>query len=73
MPFGLYNAPAVFQNFINSILVGLVNVFCVVYLNDILIYSRTLKEHEDYVRQVLERLQRHKLYTNLAKCEFYKS
>ena len=70
MPFGLSNAPATFQAYINHALVGLVDVTCVVYLDDILIYSENPDEHDTVVRQVLERLQQHGLYANLQKCEF---
>lgn len=71
MPFGLVNAPATFQAYINRALVGLVDVFCIVYLDDILIYSDNEAEHEQHVRRVLERLRQWKLYINLAKCEFH--
>ena len=57
MPFGLSNAPATFQAYINHALVGLINVTCVVYLDDILIYSEDLAQHTEAVRRVLERLQ----------------
>ena len=56
MPFGLTNAPATFQVYINKLLTGLMDKFCVVYLDDILIYSDSQPEHLDYVKQVLERL-----------------
>ena len=70
MPFGLSNAPATFQAYINHALVGLVDVTCVVYLDDILVYSENPDEHTAAVRQVLERLQQHQLFVNLEKCEF---
>src|SRR5438045_4533082 len=70
LPFGLANAPATFQAYINEALSGLLDVFCVVYLDDILIYSQAGKSHEDHVRQVLKRLQQYKLYANLKKCIF---
>jgi len=70
MPFGLCNAPATFQQYINEALAGLVDVCCVIYLDDILIYSENVEEHTDHVRQVLERLRRYKLFVNLKKCEF---
>jgi hypothetical protein len=70
MPMGLCNAPATFQQYINEALAGLLDVFCVVYLDDILIFSDNVAEHADHVRQVLERLRRHQLYVKLSKCEF---
>ena len=57
MPFGLSNAPATFQAYINHALVGLVDVTCVVYLDDILIYSENPEDHTKAVREVLERLE----------------
>ena len=54
----------------NETLSGLVDVLCVVYLDDILIYSSDPQEHYDHVKEVLERLQSTNLYVNLSKCEF---
>ena len=71
MPFGLCNAPATFQQYINKALAGLIDVFCVVYLNDILIFSEKAEEHMNHIRQVLERLRRYKLFINLKKCDFH--
>ena len=56
MPFGLTNAPATFQSYINSALREYLDDFCVAYLDDILIYSKTLEEHVTHVRKVLEKL-----------------
>ncbi len=53
MPFGLSNAPAAFQRFINDILGDLLDVCMIGYLDDILIYSDSLDEHKDHVRDVL--------------------
>ena len=71
IPFGLANAPATFQAYINRALIGLVDVICVVYLDDILIYSAEPADHWKHVKQVLERLRQFQLYTNLKKCQFY--
>ena len=71
MPFGLANAPATFQGYINKALGGLVDTICVVYLDDILIFSRTGGEHVKHVETVLERLRIASLYVNLEKCEFH--
>lgn len=73
MPFGLTNAPATFQAFIQETLRDLLDVICVVYLDDILIFSRSQEEHDQHVRLVLERLRQAGLYANAKKCEFDKS
>ena len=72
MPFGLANAPATFQAYINRTLAGLVDHVCVVYLDDILIYthSEDVEDHWRAVCAVLARLRQHSLYANLAKCQF---
>lgn len=71
VPFGLTNAPAAFQAYINRALSDLVDRICVVYLDDILIYSRTAEDHVEHVRMVLDRLREYKLYAKLEKCEFH--
>lgn len=71
MPFSLTNAPAVFQALINDVLRDMLNHFVFVYLDDILIFSRTLEEHVQHVRLVLQRLLENKLYVKPEKCEFY--
>lgn len=70
MPFGLANAPASFQQYINNALSGLVDTICIVYLDDILIYSSDPTKHTQHVRSVLQRLREWNLYANPAKCEF---
>ncbi len=72
MPFGLTNASATFQGYINKILAEKLDVFVIVYLNDILIYTQSKgKEHVQAVRWVLDQLQKHLLYANLKKCRFH--
>ncbi|XP_053563243.1 tyrosine--tRNA ligase, cytoplasmic isoform X1 [Bombina bombina] len=71
MPFGLCNAPATFQHFINDIFRDLLDVCLVVYLDDILIYSNNISDHIKHVRWVLARLKIHKLYAKLEKCSFH--
>ncbi|KAI3354966.1 hypothetical protein L3Q82_004757 [Scortum barcoo] len=73
MPFGLTNAPAVFQALINDVLRDFLNHFVFVYLDDILIFSRSLKEHQSHVHQVLQRLLENRLYVKKEKCEFHTS
>ena len=70
MPFGLTNAPATFQSYINSALREYLDVFCIAYLDDILIYSNSPEEHTRHVRLVLQKLREHGLYAALEKCEF---
>jgi transposase InsO family protein len=72
VPFGLTNAPATFQSFINRALRGLVDDFCVVYLDDILVFSRTEEEHQKHLELIIERLRQVELYANPKKCEFFK-
>ncbi len=71
MSFELVNAPATFQAYINWALAEHMNFICVVYLNNILIYSQLKEEHEHHVCEILERLQHYKLFVNLRKCVFF--
>ena len=72
VPFGLTNAPATFQAYINNALRGLVDDFCVVYLDDILIFSKSKEEHYEHLELVIERLRQAELYANPKKCDFLK-
>lgn len=71
MPFGLTNAPATFQAYINRALAGLVDIYYVVYLDDILIYSDSREQHVRDLRAVLARLRKFALYANRKKCNFF--
>jgi Reverse transcriptase (RNA-dependent DNA polymerase) len=71
MPFGLSNAPAVFQRFMNDVFSDMVDVCVVVYLDDILIYSNDTASHKKHVKEVLRRLRKHGLYARTDKCEFH--
>ena len=73
MPFGLMNAPGTFQAFVNDILHEFLDDFCVVYLDDILIYSDTQEEHDAHVSKILAKLQEAGISLKLEKCEFDKS
>ena len=73
MPFGLSNTPASFQGYINKILAEKLDIFVIVYLDDILIYTKDPGQgHVEAVRWVLDVLQRHGLFANLKKCRFHK-
>jgi hypothetical protein len=71
MSFGLTNAPAVFMDMMNRVFHDYLDQFTVVFIDDILIYSRTLEEHEEHQWKALERLRWEKLYAKLDKCEFW--
>jgi hypothetical protein len=73
MPFGLTSAPATFQRFMNEVLVEERNKICTVYLDDILVHSRTFEEHQEHVRTILSRLRDAKLKLRLAKCNMGKT
>ena len=70
MHYGLTNAPASFQRFMNEVFKGMLDVCVVVYLDDILIYSDSPDEHLVHVREVLRRLRAHNLYAKVEKCAF---
>ena len=70
LPFGLTNAPAVFQALVNDVLGDLLNTCVVIYLDDILIFSRTPEEHTNHVRLVLQRLLENRLFIKAEKCMF---
>src|SRR5258707_14093251 len=71
MPFGLSNTPAAFQRFINEVLGDLMDVCTVGYLDDILVYSDSLEDHQNHVQEVLQCLCKVGLYVNLKKCKFH--
>ncbi|KAK3511225.1 hypothetical protein QTP70_033615 [Hemibagrus guttatus] len=73
MPFGLTDAPAVFQALINKVFRDLLGKGVIAYIDDILVYSTSMEEHVRQVREVLTRLQRHHLYVKLEKCEFHRA
>lgn len=73
MPFGLCNAPATFQHFVNDIFREFLDYFVIIYLDDILIFSTTLELHRTHVRTVLHTLRKHKLYVKAEKCDSKKS
>jgi Reverse transcriptase (RNA-dependent DNA polymerase) len=71
LPFGLTNAPAGFQRWMNKILPEYLDEFVLVYLDDIIIFSKTAEEHEKHVKLVLQALDQGKMILNLDKCTFF--
>lgn len=71
MPFGLCNAPATFQRLMNYIFRDMIDVSVVVYLDDILIFSKDRQQHTAHIQEVLSRLRKFNLYAKDSKCEFY--
>ncbi|GBG63148.1 hypothetical protein CBR_g36917 [Chara braunii] len=70
MPFGLTNAPATFHTMMNDIFRGILEEYVLIYLDDILVYSRILEDHIRHIRDVLQRLRKHDFYAKLSKCRF---
>nr|GEY65481.1 putative reverse transcriptase domain-containing protein [Tanacetum cinerariifolium] len=71
MPFGLMNAPAVFMDLMNRVFRPYLDKFFIVFIDDILIYSKTNEEHETHLGLILELLKNEKLYAKFSKCEFW--
>jgi hypothetical protein len=71
MSFGLTNAPAYFMNLMNKVFMKFLNKFVVVFIDDILVYSKTEEEHAEHLRLVLGTLREHQLYAKFSKCEFW--
>ncbi|MBW0521819.1 hypothetical protein O181_061534 [Austropuccinia psidii MF-1] len=73
MPFGLTNTPASFQNLVNDISSYLIDVFVVVYLDNIMVFSKSEEEHVTHVSTVLARLRANNLFPKVSKCTFHVS
>jgi hypothetical protein len=71
MSFGLTNAPAYFMYLMNKVFMEYLDKFVMVFIDDILVYSRSEEEHEEHFRLALHKLQEHRLYAKLSNCEFW--
>jgi hypothetical protein len=71
MSFGLTNAPAYFMYLMNKVFMEYLDRFVVVFIDDILVFSRTMEEHEEHLRLVLEKLRSNQLFAKFSKCEFW--
>ena len=67
------NAPSVFMCLMNGVFCSYLDIFVLVFLDDILIYSKSQKEHEENLRLVLQCLRDNQLYANVVKCDFFQS
>ena len=71
MPFGLTNTPAAFMDLMNRVFQNYLDKFVIVFIDDILVYSRGKEEHKEHLRVVLQTLRNEQLFTKLSKCEFW--
>jgi hypothetical protein len=71
MSFGLTNAPAYFMYLMNKVFMECLDKSVVVFIEDILVYSRSEEEHEEHLHLALQKLPEHRLYAKLSKCEFW--
>ena len=71
MLFGLTNAPAVFMNLMNRVFIDFFNQFVIMFIDDILVYSRNEREHEIHLRLVIQCLREHQLYAGFDKYSFW--
>ena len=71
MPFGLTNAPTAFMDLMNRVFRPFLDQFVIIFIDDVLVYSRSEEEHEQHLRFVLQTLREHQLYAKFSKCEFW--
>ena len=72
MPFGLINAPAGFMCLMNNVMYRYLDKFVVVFIDNILIYSKSEEEHKEHLKIVLQELQEHQIYAKFSKCDLFK-
>ena len=73
LPFGLTNAPETFMRLMHVVFHHFLDNFVIIFIDDILIYSKTQEEHKENLRIVLEMLRKHQLYAKFSKCNFFKT
>jgi hypothetical protein len=71
VPFGITNAPTTFMCLMNNVLSKFLDIFVLVFIDAILIYSKNKKEHEEHLKLVLQVLREHQLYAKFSKCDFF--
>ena len=71
MPFGVTNAPSQFMHLVQDVLHGYLDVFVIVFIDDILAYSKNTKEHVEHLRLIFERLRTHRLFAKASKCALH--
>jgi hypothetical protein len=71
MSFGLTNAPAYFMYLMNKVFMEYLDKFVVVFIDDILVYSKIEEDHEEHLRLVLQKLREQQLYAKFSKCDFW--
>jgi len=71
LPFGLTNAPTLFMDLMNRVFQPYLDKFVVVFIDDILVYSKSYEEYEQHLRQTLQTLRNRQLYAKLDKCDFW--
>ena len=72
LPFGLTNAPETFMRLMHGIFHPYLDKFVLIFIDDILVYSKNVEEHKERLRMVLEMLRKHQLYAKFSKCDFFK-
>ena len=71
MPFGVTNAPSQFMHLVQNVLHGYLDVFVIVFIDDILVYSKNIAEHAEHLRLIFERLRQHQLFAKASKCSLH--